>query len=238
MKRVLLLLIMLGCGLSLMSQKMPSKRNVPNLPGFDDRVLHFGFLLGFNTMDFRVYNNGLANDLNGQNPLYAEVVHLQPGINIGIVTDLKVHKYFNIRFLPGISFGQRDLYFIHQDGIEVETPIQLKSTFLEFPLLVKYSAMRAGNFKPYLVAGVNGRIDLARSKQEKMVLKTYDLCYEAGVGIDFYLNYFRLSTEIKGSFGLFDVKGNKTTEDPADMVYGTAIDKLTSNILNFTFYFE
>jgi len=233
------LIICLGCwGMCMMSQNISRKRNVPNLPGFDARQLHFGFLLGLNTMDFQVFNNGLATDLNKQTPLYADIVHLQPGINIGIVSDLRLHKYFNLRFLPGISFGQRDLYFIYEDGKRVENPIELKSTFLEFPLLLKYSAVRDQNFKPYFIGGVNTRVDLARSKQEKMVLKPFDVCLEVGAGIDFYLNYFRLSTELKASFGMLNVKGYKATEDPADMVFGQAIDKLTSNIFHFTFYFE
>ena len=238
MKKLVVLLLLVGCTFSMMSQKMSRRGNVPNLPGFDERTLHFGFLLGLNAMDFRVYNNGASTQLNNQNPLYADIIHLQPGINIGIVTDLRIHKYFNLRFLPSIAFGQRDLYFIRQDGEKVKDPIELKSTFLEFPLLVKYSSVRQSNFKPYLIGGVNGRVDLARSKQENMVLQPFDVCMELGVGIDYYLSYFRLSTEIKASYGLLNVKGSKITENPADMIYGQAVDKLSSNIFHFTFYFE
>ena len=237
-KRIILFLFIFISSASSFSQKSPRRANVPNLPGFDMRPLHFGFLLGLNTMDFDVYNNGISTELNQNRPLYADIIHLTPGINIGIVSDLRLHKYWNVRFLPGISFGQRDLYFVYQDGERVEMPIELKSTFLEFPLLVKYSSMRLLNFKPYLIGGVNGRIDLARSKKENLVLKPYDICMEFGVGIDYYLNYFRLSTEIKASYGMFNVLGNRETENPDDMIYQQALDKLTSNIFHFTFYFE
>lgn len=215
------------------------KKGAPNLKGFDEKPLHFGFLLGLNTMDFRVYNSGVANAENNQTPIYAEVVELQPGINIGIVSNLRLKKYLDLRFLPGISFGQRDLSYITQTGEKVDdTPLQIKSTFLEFPLLLKYSSARQHNFKPYLVGGVNGRIDLAKSKKDKVVLKPMDTYLELGVGIDMYLTYFRFSTEIKGSHGLFNVHNPKGTGEASDIKFNQAIDKLTSNIFHLTFYFE
>ncbi|MFT3739884.1 MAG: porin family protein [Breznakibacter sp.] len=216
-----------------------NKKGAPNLKGFDEKPLHFGFLLGLNTMDFRVYNSGAATAENNQTPIYAEVLKLQPGINIGIVSNLRLRKYLDLRFLPGISFGQRDLSYITKNGDKVEeTPLQIKSTFLEFPLLLKYSSARQHNFKPYLVGGVNGRIDLAKSKKDKVVLKPMDVYLELGVGIDMYLNYFRFSTEIKGSHGLFNVYNPKGTGETSDIKYNQAIDKLTSNIFHLTFYFE
>lgn len=215
------------------------KKGAANLRSFDEKPLHFGFLLGLNTMDFRVYNSGVANSENNNMPVYAEVLDLQPGINIGIVSNLRLRKYLDLRFLPGISFGQRDLAYITGDGNSVDdTPLQIKSTFLEFPLLLKYSSARQMNFKPYLVGGINERIDLAKSKKDKVVLEPFDTYLELGVGIDMYLTYFRFSTEIKASHGLFNVHDSKGTGEAADVIYNQAIDKLTSNIFHLTFYFE
>ena len=213
-------------------------KGVPNLSTFDEKPLHFGFLLGFNTMDFKVLNSDIANDLNGDSPIYGDVIHLQPGINIGIVTNLRLRKQLDLRFLPGISFGQRDLYFISKGGEEEKVPLEIKSTFLEFPLLIRYSAVRQQNFKPYVIGGVNGRIDLAKSKKDKIVLNPLDVYMEFGAGIDTYLTYFRLSIELKASYGLTNVLNEKGTGEESDMVYTQAIDKLTSNIFHLTFYFE
>ena len=119
------------------------RKKVANLRSFDERPLHFGFLIGFNTMDFQVYNNGVSNAGNDFTPIYGEVVHLQPGLNIGIVSSYKLREHLNLRFLPGISFGQRDVYYIDETGEELSSevsPLKVKSTFLEFPLLVKYNA--------------------------------------------------------------------------------------------------
>jgi hypothetical protein len=222
-----------------LSAQKDKKKIVPNLSGFDEKKLHFGFLLGLNTMDFKVQNSGVASDLNGQNPLYGEVLNLQPGINIGIVSNLRLRKYLDLRFLPGISFGQRDLVFIDAQGNQPdEMPVQVKSTFLEFPLLLKYSAARLHNFKPYIIGGVCERIDLAKSKKDQVVLKPFDTSLEIGAGIDMYLTYFRFTTEIKASYGLTNVLNKKGNGEAADLVYTKAIDKLTSNIFHLTFYFE
>jgi len=215
------------------------KRAAANLRGFDEKPIHFGFLLGFNTMDFRVYNSQIANAENNNTPIYADVIDLQPGINIGIVSNLRLMEYLDLRFLPGISFGQRDLNYITATGEPVDgTPLQIKSTFLEFPLLLKYSSARQQNFKPYLVGGINSRVDLAKSKKDKVVLKPLDVYLEVGVGIDMYLTYFRFSTEIKASHGFMNVHNPNGSGEPQDVIYNQAIDKLTSNIFNLTFYFE
>ena len=220
-----------------LSYAQEGKKGAPNLPAFDAKRLHFGFLIGFNTMDFRVYNTG---EMTGnRNTYYAEVLHLNPGLNIGIVTSLRLNKNFNLRFLPGISFGQRDIYYMNQDGTFPEnSPLQIKSTFLEFPLLVKFSGSRMHNVKPFMVAGANMKYDLAKNKQDHLLLRSLDLYGEAGAGLDFYMTYFRLSVELKASIGLFNVLNPAGTGEPGDEVYTQALDGLKSRIFVLTFYFE
>ncbi len=220
-----------------LSYAQEGKKGAPNLPAFDEKKLHFGFLIGFNTMDFRVYNSGIQTD--DGNTYYAEVLHLKPGLNIGIVTSLRLNKYFNLRFLPGISFGQRDLYYMNEDGsINENSPLKIKSTFLEFPLLVKFSGSRMHNVKPFIVAGVNTRYDLAKNKQDHLLLRSLDLYGEAGAGFDFYMTYFRLSVELKASIGMFNMLNSAGTGEPGDEIYTQALDALKSRIFALTFYFE
>ena len=207
-----------------------------NLRSFDERPLHFGFLIGFNTMDFRVYNSGVK-DVDGV-VRYGEVVHLKPGLNIGIVTSYRLRKDLNLRFLPGISFGQRDIWFIDEHGVKEEVPLQIKSTFLEFPLLLKYNALRMHNAKPYIIAGVNARYDLAKNKQDGLLLNSLDGYIEAGAGVDLYLSYFRLSIELKTSIGLVNMLNPDGTGDILDQHYTDALDGLKSRLFCLTFYFE
>ncbi len=240
--------------LSVCASAQKTNKKVPNLTTFDEKKIHFGFIIGFNTMNFSVRHTGVSNSNNNGVPMYAEVLDLTPGINLGIVSSLKLRKNLNLRVLPGISFGQRNLTYIYNDGnpetlndnptpsatssVDMADPLQIKSTFLEMPIMLKYGSDRMHNFKPYLVAGINPRFDLAKNKQDRMLLKNLDLYYEVGVGFDSYLNYFRLSTELKISIGTMDVLDHKGTGDILDAKYTEAIDKLTSRIFVLSFYFE
>ena len=239
MRKLLLIFFLLAQLGSVVGQGKNSK--IANLRSFDEKPLHFGFLIGLNTMDFTVYNNGRSIDQDG-NMLYSDVVSLTPGLNIGIVTSYKLTKDLNLRFLPGISFGQRNMSYIKYDNngniLEQEEPFKIKSTFLEFPLLLKYNAFRMHNAKPYLIGGFNTRYDLAKNKQDKLLLTSLDGYLEFGAGFDFYLTYFRLSVEAKASIGLSNVLNPKGTGEANDQMYTDALDELRSRIFCLTFYFE
>ncbi len=235
--RVVLVIILLAFFFQVNGQKGENKR-VANLKAFDEKPIHFGFLIGLNTMNFNIQHSGAATMENGGNPRYAEILNLQPGINLGIVTSFRLRKNINLRVLPGISFGQRDFSFIDSNGVKEDEPLQIKTTFLELPIMIKYGADRNHNFKPYLIAGINTRYDLAKKKQSGLLLKGLDFYYEIGAGFDSYLNYFRLSTELKISLGVRDMLDHNGTGELLDMHYTQAIDKLTSRIFVLSFYFE
>ena len=211
------------------------KAKPKNDSNYDERLLHFGFSMGANTMDFNI-------KMNSESALQAEVVSLKPGLNIQIVTDYRPATYLDIRFLPGVSFGQRNINFYDTTGtLWGETQI-LESSFLEFPLLIKYKGMRLNNSRPYVIGGVNFRYDLAGKKEYddsrnvSMRLKRADLYYEIGAGIDFYLPYFKLTIEAKMSNGLFDV----LVHDPDDRnpQYVTSIQSMRSQMWVLSFHFE
>lgn len=232
------LFLILGLCLCSLSGWAQHKKGVPNLRSFDEKKLHFGFLIGVNTTDFRINHSGARTPENGQTARYAEMLKITPGINLGIVSNLRLTNYLDLRFLPGISFGQRDLSFIDEHGAIDEQTLKIKSTFLEFPLLLKYSAKRMHNVKPYLIGGFNTRYDLAKDVQDRLLLKSLDGYVEAGAGLDFYLGYFRLSVELKASIGLTNVHNPAGTGELFDLPYTQAIDQLKSRWFGLTFYFE
>jgi hypothetical protein len=226
------LLLMVGLAYS-----QPTQTRAPNLPNFDDKALNFGFLIGFNTMDYRVVSKAPALQGPG-GPRYADVVNLSPGINIGMVTSFRLNKHFNFRVLPGISFGQRDLLFISEAGEEDEFPLEIKSTYIECPLVIKFNGARMTNAKPFLTAGINPRFDLAKSKKDGLMVRPFDVFWEIGAGMDSYMSYFRFSTELKLSIGMMNVLNPKGTGEPEDVLYSDVLDRLTSRIFVLTFYFE
>ncbi len=215
------------------------KQKPKNESWYDEKLLHFGFSLGFNTMDFSITH---SQDYLESDSLYPEVSRLNPGINIQIVTDFRPSKYLDIRFLPGVSFGQRNVRY-YKNGVLYNSGQRLQSSFLEFPLLLKYKGDRLNNVRPYVIGGLNFRYDLAarkefdESKLEYIRLKKPDLYLEAGAGLDFYLTFFKLSVELKMSNGISNIIADEAYPGP-QAAYRNAIEKMRSQIWVISFHFE
>jgi Outer membrane protein beta-barrel domain len=231
--------IVFSLGFSLIHLSLSGQKQKPkNESWYDEKLIHFGFSLGFNAMDFKITPSQtyLASD-----SLYPEVTKLNPGINIQIVTDLRPAKYMDIRFLPGVSFGQRNVRY-YKNNVIYNDQQRLESSFLEFPLLLKLKGDRLNNVRPYIVGGFNYRYDLAAKKDfddEKPVylrIKKPDLYYELGAGLDFYLPYFKFSVELKMSTGMSDVLVRDYRAGHEK--YVNAIEKMKSQIWVLSFHFE
>jgi hypothetical protein len=237
---ILILLFLFVC-ITAPAQKQKPK----NESWYDEKLLHFGFSIGFNSMDFRITP---SQDYLRKDSLYPEVSRLNPGINIQIVTDLRTGRYWDLRFLPGVSFGQRSVRYYKVPGEKDGDPElfnvrqRLESSYLEFPLLLKYKGERLNNARPYVIGGLNFRYDLAARKEfddEKPVyirLKRPDLYYETGAGLDFYLRYFKLSVELKMSNGLSDIIAREGEARHPE--FRNAIEKMRSQIWILAFHFE
>ncbi len=252
MRRICFLLLILH-PLLLFAQR----EKVKNDPTHDDKWLHFGFSVGMNTMDFNIRSSQMAMDSG----IYTEVSVLRPGFHVHALGNLRLSDNFDLRFMPGIAFGgQREVnYTVDPDHGDPpynpeDIPVKIESNFLEFPLLVKYKSYRLNNFRPYLIAGINTRVDLAatkktwgRSRKEDnlLLLKPLDFYYELGAGTDFYLFFFKLAVEAKYSVGLTNVlrtsmrKHGEILYPPAeDAIFTNSIDRLLSRMFLITIHFE
>ncbi len=204
-----------------------------NLSGYDFKQLHFGFTVGLNTMDL-----GIKRSLN--NDLRADEVRIQPGFQVSIVSDLRLTDKLNLRFLPGISFGQRTLSFYKADSLV--SNMNISSDYLVFPLLLKYRADRLNNIRPYLIGGLNFSYDMEAKKgydensNVYVRLKPSDLYIEFGFGMDYYLTYFKFSTELKLGIGMLNVLAPRPEQGHPQ--YVQAIDRLNSYIVMLCFHFE
>ena len=252
-KRFLYILIFLLVGFSSVAQRLLLK----NMTTFDDKRIHFGFTLGINTVDFNFDHYSIIGDnpkfdhinlenifgdiIDSTRVIRADIPSLIPGFTVGIVTNLRLSESFDLRFLPGMSFSERRISYnipIADVNSSENNYYSIKSTFLDFPLLVKYKSRKMNNQRPYIISGVAYRIDISKTGQEDLVrLKPFSLSAEAGVGWDTYLQFFRLSTELKFSFGLDNVldDGPKSTQP---QVYTNAFSRLSSNMFILSFHFE
>jgi hypothetical protein len=211
---------------------------VKNLENYDKKVVHFGFLLGVNLADFRIKYNP---DYFGVDTVLTIESKRESGFNLGIISDLRLGEYFNMRFVPTLSFSARTLqYVILENNVLVPRDKQVESVFLDFPLLFKYKSERDGNFRAYLIGGAKYSLDMASQKDinstlvKDILVKIDDTDFLAvfGIGFDLYLTYFKFSPEITYSFGLKNllVQENNVLTRP--------IDRLTSKIIQISFNFE
>ena len=207
-----------------------------NLVRYDNKKMHFGFTLGLNSLDFNIKHN---DEVMYQDSLYVLQSNSQKGFNLGIVSNFRTGKYTDFRFVPAIVFGERRLLYSFADTNNViSTEMKaIEFTLLDFPFYVKYKSERYNNFRSYVLFGVKYSLDIASKKdivnEDFIVLKLqpHDLTAEIGFGMDFYLEYFKFSPQIKVSAGII----NLLTKD--ESVYTTSIKNLYTNgwILSFTF---
>lgn len=230
------------------------KKRVNYLTTFDEKLIHFGFSLGVNTLDFNVINyNPIGENpefipypldrVSSESIIRSDVTNVLPGFTVGIITSLRLSKSFNLRFQPGLSFGERQLTFnvpvkdinVYDENLSYYS---VKSTFLDFPLLLKYKARRINNDRPYVIFGGAYRQDISRTAQEDLIkLKKEGLYAEVGGGWDHYFPFFRFSVEAKFSFGLNNQLGDLPGGQQRQY-YSQSIKSLRSKIFTLSFNFE
>lgn len=212
---------------------MFSKDPIINLENFDKQRVHWGYFLGFNSYDFKIdYENNPQTDI---------VVKGVTGFNVGLVGNLRLHEYIDLRFEPGLYYTQRNLtYSGFARAFDAER--EVKSTYIHFPLLLKFSSLRFGNVRPFLVGGGSFTLNLSSNSksqddnlEQRFRVKPWTKNYELGFGIDFYLEYFKFSPSIRGVFGLGDeLIRDKDPNSP----WTSNIHSLQSRavFVNFTFH--
>lgn len=254
MKRILFLLLFLF----LLNRVNAQWFEIPNLTTFDDKKIHFGFTLGLNTTDFAFQHYNTIKD----NPLFSEsnltykklldsvgyrlradVASLTPGFTVGIVSNLRLTEYLDLRFLPGLSFIERKVvYNIPIYDADISGALKehvVRSTYLDFALLLKYKSKRIINHRPYMIGGLSLRQDISKSATEDLLqLRKSNFYVEAGMGWDLYLQFFRLSTELKYCFGIGNILSKELPKDPQNQFYQLALKNLNSHMLILSFHFE
>lgn len=202
-----MLLLALSFGLSAQSK---FKRKSPNLPYFEENKFHFGFLLAVNVSGFKI-----KYDLTAVDSLISLQVGSQTGFNIGFMGSMRFNKYFSLRFLPTLAFSQRNFdYKFNSDPRNINVTRIVESTYVMFPVLLKYRSQRYNNFATYVVGGGSLAYDLSSQFDvnnevtvDSQVLKVQrqNFFAEVGLGTDFFLEYFKFGIEFKYSYGLNDV---------------------------------
>jgi len=210
-----------------------------NIENKDKKFLNYGYFLGFNRYGFKFdYKNDKGN--KGTDVQVLE----STGFNVGLIGEMRINEFLDVRIEPGLYYNARTLGFpgftATEEG-ERNAIREVKSTYINFPLLLKISTRRYGNFKPFLIGGPSASLNLGSNEASlddnssgTFRMKKWTYNYELGFGIDFYLEYFKFTPSIRGVFGLTDelVRDN----DPNSPWTGN-IEKMSTRglFVNFTF---
>lgn len=222
------------------AQDLHGQRVLPkNLPEFDDSPFHFGFLVSGNRSYFDIkykLNPSFSDSLLG-------VINVpQPGFNLSLLASYNPLPPISIRFLPGLSFQDRamEYRFLKASGKEETKVMRTESVWLEFPLMLKFRTNRIGNFAAYSLVGGKYCIDMQTQKDvnsqlggdEIIKLKDTDYGMEFGGGMDFFMPFFKFSTEVKLAFGFPNLLIDDGTR------YTTHLQSLKTRTYVFTISFE
>ena len=231
MRHIWLLLMALALAQPVSAQF--NEKPILNLQNEDLARFNWGYFLGFNQYDFKFE---YTNDLDPTDILVSKSI----GFNVGLIGEMRINEFLDLRFEPGLFYTQRDLGF---PGFASENDAirEVSSTYINFPLLLKVSTRRLGNFKPFVIGGFGAALNLGSNEDSpddnssgtfRMKRQVYN--YEIGFGIDFYLEYFKFSPSIRGVFALTDEL--LRDEDPNSPWTGNIESMKTRGVfVNFTF---
>jgi hypothetical protein len=229
MKKLILLLLLIGTAQA--QAQMFGKDPMINLENWDKQRVYWGYYLGMNYYDFKFEYEQPGKDILVDNGI---------GFNVGLIGNLRLTEYFDLRFEPGLLFNQRNLTFPELSN-ENDRLREVKSTYLHFPLLLKFSSKRTGNIRPFIIGGLSTALNLSSNVDNQQDnsnnvfrMAKWTNFYEVGLGVDLYLEYFKFTPSLRGVFSFNDelIRDN----DPNSPWTGNVGTMKTRGVfLNFTF---
>jgi hypothetical protein len=228
--KIFVIILFFICPLLVFSQKEKPK----NYKRFDEKMLHFGFMLGFNKNDFIAYPKIDAYQKYGLLSLTTKSV---PGGQVGIVSTMSLWTpVLRLRFIPTISFQERVLNYTFQNpdpkGKAIELEERVGSTDLDFPLMLQFRTLRHNNFAAYALVGAQYTLDLqsqekaAQSYTDPFIkIKKKDYQGQIGGGVEFFAPYFKFGMELKYSQGFNNsfIQDNTESSNPIDRLYNKTL---------------
>lgn len=206
MKNILFLLSFL-CLFQSAQAQLFTREKVLNDENLDKSRLSYGYYIGFNSFDFNFDYKTDRPDIQ---------VKKSTGFNVGLIGNMRINDYFDLRLEPGLFITTRTLEYpeaLFKDITFTSSDLEreVKSTYIHFPLLLKVSTKRINNFKPFIIGGLSTSINLSSNQDNpddnkvgKFRTNKNMYFYEIGFGIDLYLYYFKFTPSIRGIFAIND----------------------------------
>lgn len=230
-KKIILSLLLMQLTINLAGQ-IGGKDN-RNFRDFNRKSYYFGINIGFNNSGYKLHQSGffINNDSIRVTEGKSEI-----GVNMHMVTNLKLGEYFDFRFLPGFSFAQRGFEFASVSDPERIDERKIESVFFELPFHLRFKSEPYKDKRMFVVAGLKYSYDVqSNSKSRKSLIKIapHDFQYEVGVGMQMFYPYFIFSPEIKFSRGIGNILLYDRTQNEARV-----LENVVSQIFTISFNFE
>lgn len=227
-----LVLACLIVGASTVLAQAPQRGNY-NYREHQNKDYYFGITVGYNTSSYRLF---YSDRFVAEQDVLGIKVNREPGLDLKIVSNLKVGEYIDVRFLPGLAFAGRSIEYTAEASTLPERKIS--SVFAEFPVQVRYKSEPWKDIRMFVLGGVKYSYDVASDSKtsdadDLVKFSPSDFQLEVGAGMQFYFPYFIFSPELKFSHGL----GNVLIFDDR-LKQSSVLDKVLSRVFTVSLHFE
>jgi len=181
-------------------------KNLENLRTEDKKRLRFGYYVGLNSvgakMEYLPTSSGQPYRLS---------IKAKPSFDVGLLADVRINEFLNIRFHPGVAFVEREIRFPFSEEILSKPLIErnVKSNYVRLPIGIKLNARRIRNARPFLMGSMsyNMNITSEETNPEDNTSGTFRMkrnmyAWEFAIGIDIYFPYFKFTPSLHGLFAL------------------------------------
>ncbi len=218
-----------------------AQKNEVFRPDYDEMRTHIGAYMGvgINNLNFeRSSTFGIPQTNNPSEISSPNNIH----VNLGLTSSLRFTNHLLLRSGVLLQLNNKAINYKLQG---TNANMEISSIIATIPLVLKIQSDRYNSFgyksmmRHYIFGGGSASFD--RSVQIKnapilsagtpIYLKNTNLGYEYGFGVSFFLRYVTVSPEIKFSYGLTNINKN-------DAPLLDQINKINSNLINFSIYIE
>lgn len=212
-----------------------AQRPLMNMPDHDDKLYYFGITFGLN---FSVHKINYSQSFARTDTFKRIQPMWQPGFNLGLMGNLRLSRFVDLRFVPSLAFCEKQLTFEYGIPTDSVSTRSIESIYMHLPFQLKFKSDRIKNFRFYALLGGKFDYDLAanarsRRTDEFIKISPVDFGPEFGVGFEFFNPNFIFSPEVKISQGL----GNQLFRDPG-IPLTNAIDRLSTRMIVISIHLE
>ncbi|NOJ75122.1 type IX secretion/gliding motility protein PorT/SprT [Empedobacter stercoris] len=249
------------------AQFRPNNDRSENRTETDQKKFSFGYFLGTNMMNYKIVPKARApqtpdhDGVNEHGLVYLDQ-ESKAGFSVGLIAKMRVNDYIDLKSEPGLHFGQRILYFNNikdpNTGKTLDDPSkvmrEVKSTYVEIPLLLNFHGDRWYNTRPYIQGGLGYLMNLQSNEKKEddnatgvFRTTTNNFNWQAEIGVEIYFKRFKLTPALKGMFFFNNeiVPDNSTIDDPRNpgsqitVPYWTgSLNSLSTRAFVFSLKFE